>query len=180
MRKNSIKKNSLIQKKDNYITFLSQVGPFISPALEIAAVVSPSKAITAKLFVDGLNMILNSADDSKSQEIKRVYIPIGNFFFLNEDKKITKVLQTFEFNDVISALDILKDVNIHESLESHKLRNYRSICCDNECYNIDKYPPVMEVFIPDSEGAGMMITEQRTVDIWNDFRPQINSTIWVI
>ena len=169
------KKNSLIQKKDNYITFLSQVGPFISPALEIAAIVSPSKAITAKLFVDGLNMILNSADDSKSQEIKRVYIPIGNFFFLNEDKKITKVLQTFEFNDVISALDILKDVNIQESLESHKLRNYRSICCDNECYNIDKYPPVMEVFIPDSEGAGMMITEQRTVDIWNDFRPQIKT-----
>ena len=169
------KKNSLIQKKDAYITFLSQVGPFISPALEIAAIVSPSKAITAKLFVDGLNMILNSADDSKSQEIKRVYIPIGNFFFLNEDKKTTKLLQTFEFNDVISALDILKDVNIQESLESHKLRNYRIICGDNECYNIDKYPPVMEVFIPDSEGAGMMITEQRTVDIWNDFRPQIKT-----
>ena len=66
-------------------------------------------------------------------------------------------------------------VNIQESLESHKLKNYRSICGNNECYNIDKYPPVMEVFIPDSEGAGMMITEQRTVDIWNDFRPQIKT-----
>ena len=88
------KKNSLIQRKDDYLNLLSQVGPFVSPALDLAAIVSPSKAGTVKMFVEGLNLILKSADDTKSQEIRRVYVPIGNFFFLNQDKKKTKVLNT--------------------------------------------------------------------------------------
>ena len=167
------KRNSLLRRKDDYLGFLSQVGPFLSPALDLAAIVSPSKAGTAKMFIEGLNMILNSADDTKSQEIRRVYIPIGNFFFLNEDKKKSEVLNTTQSNAVITRLDILKDVNIQDCLESHKLKNYRSICLENDCYNIGAFPSVRELIIPDCDGAGMVITEPRTVDVWTDFRPRV-------
>ena len=167
------KKNSLIQRKDDYLNLLSQVGPFVSPALDLAAIVSPSKAGTVKMFVEGLNMILKSADDTKSQEIRRVYVPIGNFFFLNQDKKKTKVLNTLQFNEVTTCLDILKEVNVQDCLESHKLKNYMAICGENDCYSPDCYPSVREFIIPDSDGEGMVMTEARTIDVWTDFTPRI-------
>ena len=167
------KKNSLIQKKEDYLSFLSSVGPFISPALDLAAFVSPSKAGTAKLFLEGLNMILKGADDTKSQEIRRVYIPIGNFFFLNEDKKKSKVLNTQQFNTVTSCLDILREVNVEDCLASHKLKNYMNICAANECYQVDYYPSVREFLIPDSDGDSLVITEARTVTAWTDFTPRV-------
>ena len=38
------KKNCLIAKKDMYVGFLSNMQPFISPALDLATIVSPNKA----------------------------------------------------------------------------------------------------------------------------------------
>ena len=69
--------------------------------------VSPNKVGTARLFMEGINLIMSGMDESKSEEVKRVYIPIGNFFFLFEDKKLTRTFSTLKFNEVIEALDIL-------------------------------------------------------------------------
>jgi len=170
------KKNMLIEKKDQYVRFLSTVGPFVAPALDLASLVSPSKAGTAKLFLEGINLVMTGMDESKSDEIKRVYIPIGNFFFLFEDKNITKSFSTMKFNDVIESLDILKDVYIQDSLESHKLTNYMKLAKANDAFYPSHYPSEQIMCVPLGDGSGdNVITIARKIEEIETFKPSLQS-----
>ena len=168
------KKNCLIAKKDMYVGFLSNMQPFISPALDLATFVSPNKAGAAKLVIEGLQMILSGMDDSKTEEIKRVYVPIGNFAFIHEDKTHSKMFQPSQFNDVIRCLDILREVDIAESLSSHKLMNYRKLCSYNDCYNAGSYPLENVIVLPFGDDISDVTTVPRTIQLWDTFRPVLD------
>ena len=73
-------------------------------------------------------------------QVKRVYIPIGNFFFLSDEKSRSKSFSTIEFNRVVEALDILKDVEVSTSVQSHKLDNYMKIARRNDLFFPGSYP----------------------------------------
>ena len=45
---------------------------------------------------------------TKTTQVRRVYIPIGNFFFLSKEKTRSKTFSTFEFNMVVEALAFQK------------------------------------------------------------------------
>merc|ERR1711892_180659 len=170
------KKNMLLNTKDQYVSFLSTVGPFVAPALELASIVSPSKGGTARLFMEGINLIMSGMDESKSEEMKRVYIPIGNFFFLFEDKKLTKASSTMKFNEVIEALNILKDVYIQDSLESHKLLNYMRLAKANDAFFQSHYPSEQILCVPLGDGSGdNVITIVRTIEEIGNFKPSLQS-----
>ena len=66
------------------------------------------KAGAARMFMEGLKLLWDGMDENKCEEVKRVYIPIGNFLFLSDEKKFSKMYTTIEFNRVVEALDILK------------------------------------------------------------------------
>ena len=168
------KKNCLIAKKDMYVGFLSNMQPFISPALDLATIISPNKAGAAKLVIEGLQMILSGMDDSKTEEIKRVYVPIGNFAFIHEDKTHSKMFQPSQFNDVIRCLDILREVDIAESLSSHKLMNYRKLCSYNDCYNAGSYPLENVIVLPFGDDISDVTTVPRTIQLWDSFRPVLD------
>ena len=72
--------------------------------------------------------------------MKRVYIPIGNFFFLSDEKSKSKAFSAIEFNRVVEALDILKDVEVSSSVQSHKLDNYLKIARRNDLFFPGSYP----------------------------------------
>ena len=72
--------------------------------------------------------------------MKRVYIPIGNFFFLSDEKSKSKTFSAIEFNRVVEALDILKDVEVSSSVQSHKLDNYLKIARRNDLFFPGSYP----------------------------------------
>lgn len=64
-----------------------------------------------------------------------MYVPIGNFLLLNDDKTQSKMFTTMEFNRVVEALDILKDAEMSTSLiESHRMDNYLKILQRNEIF----------------------------------------------
>ena len=166
----------LIDKKDQYVSFLSTVGPFVAPALDLASMVSPNKVGTARLFMEGFNLIMAGMDESKSEEVKRVYIPIGNFFFLFEDKKLTKSFNSLKFNQVIEALDILKDVVVQDSLESHKLTNYMRLARTNDAFFPNHYPTEQILCVPLGDGSGdNVITIVRKIELIENFKPSLQS-----
>ena len=168
------KKNYLIAQKDSYVSFLSSLGPFLSPALDLASFVSPSKAGTAKLFVEGLNMILKGMDESKSDEIKRIYVPIGNFMFLYENRQSLKCFNSLQFNDVTRALDILREAEIQESLGSHKLKNYMKYCSYNDCFNEGCYNIEHVILLPFGPDGDEVSTIPRTIQDVDVFYPTID------
>ena len=69
-----------------------------------------------------------------------MYIPIGNFFFLSDEKIRSKSFSTIEFNRVVEALDILKDVEVSTSVQSHKMDNYMKIARRNDLFFPGSYP----------------------------------------
>ena len=93
-----------------------------------------ARAATARVFMEGLRMLWDGMDEAKSEEVKRVYIPIGNFFFLSDEKCNSKMFPTIEFNRVVEALDILKDTEVANSLKSHKLDYYMQIARRNDLF----------------------------------------------
>ena len=107
------------------------------------------------MFIDGLKLLWDGMDDSKTEEVcslsicihltqtiqvKRVYIPIGNFFFLSDEKSRSKSFSTIEFNRVVEALDILKDVEVSTSVQSHRMDNYMKIARRNDLFFPGSYP----------------------------------------
>ena len=77
---------------------------------------------------------------TKTNQVRRVYIPIGNFFFLSKEKTRSKTFSTFEFNMVVEALYILKDVELSTSVHSHKMDNYMKIARRNDLFFPGSYP----------------------------------------
>ena len=86
------------------------------------------------MFMEGLKLLWDGMDENKCEEVKRVYIPIGNFLFLSDEKKFRKMYTTIEFNRVVEALDILKDAELASSLEAHKLTNYMRTARRNDIF----------------------------------------------
>ena len=64
-----------------------------------------------------------------------MYVPIGNFFFLSEEESSNKSFSVKEFNRVVGALDILKDVEVSTSVQLHKMDNYMRIARMNSLFN---------------------------------------------
>ena len=102
------------------------------------------------MFIDGLKLLWDGMDESKTEEVhlflqifttlmaifqvRRIYTPIGNFFFLSDEKMRSKSFSTIEFNRVVEALDILKEVEVSTSVQSHKMENYMKIARRNDLF----------------------------------------------
>ena len=108
------------------------------------------------MFIDGLKLLWDGMDDSKTEEVyfflqifttlmtifqvRRIYTPIGNFFFLSDEKIRSKSFSTIEFNRVVEALDILKEVEVSTSVQSHRMENYMKIARRNDLFFPGSYP----------------------------------------
>merc|ERR1719319_936773 len=130
----------------------------------------PARAATARVFMEGLRMLWDGMDEAKSEEVKRVYIPIGNFFFLSDEKCNSKMFPTIEFNRVVEALDILKDAEVANSLKSHKLDYYMQIARRNDLF----FPGSLEAEL-DIDCGEYVSTVPRKLEVITRFQPSVSS-----
>merc|ERR1719319_938821 len=130
----------------------------------------PARAATARVFMEGLRMLWDGMDEAKSEEVKRVYIPIGNFFFLSDEKCNSKMFPTIEFNRVVEALDILKDAEVANSLKSHKLDYYMQIARRNDLFFPGSYPAELDI-----DCGEYVSTVPRKLDVITRFQPSVSS-----
>ena len=167
---------SLVEMKDTCVNFLAKVEPYLSPAIDLAAAIYPTNAIVLKGFKEGIDMVSKGMDKTGNEEVKRKYVPVGNFFFICNDFLFLKHFNNSQVESIVESLDMLKDVDVESMETSHRLTNYQEMCKCNACFHPGAYlaDDIMHL-PPDDDGNVRILKNSRNVKLIQDFEPKIHS-----
>ncbi|XP_075240303.1 uncharacterized protein LOC142335859 isoform X2 [Convolutriloba macropyga] len=131
---------------------LSDLNPAVLAILSAASQVLLQHAAIFRSVRSGLQLL----DKSQQSQVEHTYVPIGNYFFLNENSEEFKAYNVSAAAEkVMRKLDIFDSITI-ESIEKHNIEQYSRKCQLNKCVNFKEHRNVGKIFdldphIPEAE-----------------------------